>query len=115
MQHGTAAGTVDDQYCADAILDAVAVIDHCFPGASAGLSDPLRVLLRVTRVHSRHGNPKDRAAFEIRMREYPWNKPQQSATTKKRPIAVGERPQWGLILVPDHDSVRIILDEIGAP
>ena len=115
MQHATAAGTVDDQYCADAIIDAVAVIDHCFNGTSAGLNGPLQVLVRVTRLHSRHGDPRHRALFEIRMREHPWNKPQEAATTKKRPVAVGERPQWGLVLVPDHDTVRLILDEIGAP
>lgn len=115
IQHGTAAGTVDDQYCADAILDTVAVIDHCFAGTSAGLSGPLKVLLRVTRLHSRQGDLKHRIEFEIRMREHPWNKPQQAVTTKKRPVAVGERAQWGLVLVPDHDTVRTILDEIGAP
>lgn len=115
MQHSTAAGTVDDQYCADAIIDAVAVIDHCFNGTVAQLSGPLQVLVRVTRLQSRHALLSHRLAFETRMREHPWNKPQQSATTKKRPVAVGERPQWGLVLVPDHDSVRTILDEIGAP
>lgn len=113
MQHGSAAATVDDQHCADAILDAVAVIDHCFENASAGFNSPITVLLRVARLQSSQGNLKHRAAFEIRMREHPWNKPQQASTTRNRPVAVGERPNWGLVLVPDHDTVRVILDEIG--
>lgn len=32
MQHASAAATVDDEHCANAILDAVSVIDHCWPG-----------------------------------------------------------------------------------
>src|SRR5581483_109755 len=41
MQHGNAAFTVDEQHCADAILDAVDAVEHCFPGAIAVLPDPL--------------------------------------------------------------------------
>jgi hypothetical protein len=32
LQHVNAALSVDDQHCADAILDAVSTIEHCFPG-----------------------------------------------------------------------------------
>jgi hypothetical protein len=33
MQHNNAAATVDDPHCADAILDAVKVMNHCYPNA----------------------------------------------------------------------------------
>jgi hypothetical protein len=48
MQQGNAAFTVDDQHCADAILDAVAAMEHCFPGAVAVLPDALEVALRLS-------------------------------------------------------------------
>jgi hypothetical protein len=66
-------------------------------------------------LHSTSGDLNQRAAFETRTREYAWNKHNERATTKKRPVAVGERPNWGLVLVPSHDSVRVTLDEVGAP
>jgi len=37
--------TVDEQHRADAILDAVEAIDHCFPGTLIILQDVLKVTL----------------------------------------------------------------------
>jgi len=38
LLHGNAAFTVDDQHCADAILDTVQTIEHCFPNTRAALA-----------------------------------------------------------------------------
>src|SRR5438045_34396 len=35
LQHGAAAATVDLEHCANAILSALDVIEHCWPGAAA--------------------------------------------------------------------------------
>jgi hypothetical protein len=43
MQHSSAAATVDDQHCADAIMYGVAVIDHCFPDTTIALHSGLAV------------------------------------------------------------------------
>lgn len=73
MQHVNAAFTVDDQHGADAILDAVAAIDHCFAMASAGFPEPLKIALRVVRLHSSQGNLRLRGDFEDEMRHHRWN------------------------------------------
>jgi hypothetical protein len=73
MQHGNAAFTVDDQHCADAILDAVAAMEHCFPGTIGVLPDALKVALRVVQLHSSQGDARLRGAFEDAMRSHGWN------------------------------------------
>jgi len=50
MQHNNPAATVDPRYCADAIIDASEVIEHCFPGTKAALPDRLKVTIRVVRL-----------------------------------------------------------------
>src|SRR4051812_39270714 len=47
MQHNNPAATVDGQHCADALVDAIEVIEHCFPGAKTALPDKLKVSMRV--------------------------------------------------------------------
>ena len=55
LQHVNAALAVDDQHCADAVLDALDVIEHCFSGTVAKLPDAIKVALRVVRLHSNSG------------------------------------------------------------
>lgn len=95
MQHGNAAFTVDDQHCADAILDAVAAVEHCFPGTLAVLPDALKVALRVVRVHSSQGNARLRAAFEDTMPTHAWNGTGRRAkVSEPPPYPVGSRRYW---------------------
>jgi len=70
MQHASAAVTVDDQHCADAFLDAIQVIDHCWP-ISSSVVFPLwiKCAIRVVRLYSGQGNPRQRVDFEDRMRD----------------------------------------------
>src|SRR6266702_1692152 len=56
MQHNNAAATVDDPHCADVILDAVSVIDHCYVLASVGFTPGMKVLLRLIRLHATSGD-----------------------------------------------------------
>jgi len=91
LQHGNAAFTVDDQHCADAILDAVAAIEHCFPGTTAGLAESIKVALRIVRLHSSQGNVGLRGRFEDTMHENRWNGVRRRARVNEPPIPVGIR------------------------
>jgi len=115
MQHGNAAFIVDDQRCADAILDAVAAMEHCFPGTLTVLPDALKVALRVVRVHSSQGDARLRAVFEDAMRTHAWNGTGRRAKVSEPPYPVGSRRYWGLILFPEFAQVENILNRLGVP
>lgn len=114
LQHANAALAVDDQHCADAILDAVET-DHCFPNSSAAFPDHLKIALRVVRLHSSQGNPGLRGRFEDAMRSHRWNGAQRYANATEPPVAVGIRRYWGLIILPEYTQVETILNRVGVP
>ena len=113
MQHANAAATVDEQHCADAILDAVAVIDHCFHGTSSGLSDSLKVMLRVVRLHSSNGNPAQRNAFDEAMRSHSWRGQRERAKFNESIVSPGMRVNWGLVIPGEYATVEYILNRLG--
>jgi len=115
MQHGNAAFTVDDQHCADAILDAVDALEHCFPGSLLALPDPLKVSLRVIRLHSSQGNAHLRGTFEDSMRAHQWNGGGRRAKVSEPPYSVGSRRYWGLVMFPEYAQVESILNLLGIP
>jgi hypothetical protein len=115
MQHGNAAFTVDDQHCADAILDAVEAVEHCFPGTAPVLPEGLKIALRVVRLHSSRGDARLRADFEDAMRSHGWNGNGRRAKVSEPPYPVGSRRFWGLILFPEFAQVENILNRIGVP
>lgn len=115
MQHVNAAFTVDEQHCADAILDAIDAMEHCFPGSVAAFSDALKVALRVVRLHSSRGDARLRGAFEDAMRSHRWNGTNRKARVSEPPYPVGSRRYWGLVLLPEYAQVEVILNRIGAP
>ena len=115
LQHAVAAATVDDQHCADAILDAVATIEHCFPGSEVGLSDSIKIALRVVRVHSSQGTQKQRSDLEEAMRMFRWNTPFKHANATTLPISVGSRQQWGQVIMSNNVIMADILNKVGAP
>lgn len=115
MQHVNAAFTVDDQHCADAILDGVAAIEHCFPGSLSLLADPMKVCLRVIRLHSSSGNRRLRGQFEDEMRRQRWNGSNRQAKVSEPPVPVGVRRYWSLVLSDEYPTVDAILNRIGVP
>jgi hypothetical protein len=115
MQHAVAAATVDDQHCADAILDVVSAMEHCFPGTLPLLSEGIRIALRVVRVHSTQGTHQQRAAFDEEMRKFKWNSPLKAATGITVPLPVGSRTYWGYVIMSNNAIISDILDRIGAP
>lgn len=115
LQHGNAAFTVDDQHCADAILDAVEAIEHCFPGSQASFHLALRIALRVVRLHSSQGNLRQRGDFEDAMRNHRWNGSNRRATVGDPPFTVGTRRYWGLVIMPACAEIEDILNRLAVP
>ncbi len=115
LQHVNAALSVDDQHCADAILDAVNTVEHCFPGSLDVLQFALKVSLRVVRLHSSYGDLRLRGNFEDAMRKHRWNGAEKRATVGEPPFPVGTRRYWGLVIMPACADVEAILNRLGAP
>jgi hypothetical protein len=113
MQHVNAAFTVDDQHCADAILDAVAAIEYCFPGTIGILTESMNVSLRVIRLHSSSGNLRLRGQFEDEMRRHRWNGINRQAKISEPPVPVGIRRHWSLVIPAEYATVEAILNRIG--
>lgn len=117
MHHVNAAATVDARRCADAIVDAVACIDHCFSSASADFSDPLKIAMRVVRLLSSSGNGQHQTDFANKMNDYRWRT--QSSDRKPRIdehiIKPGLRKHWSLVIFDSPADIEAILNEIGAP
>lgn len=115
LQHNNPAATVDSQHCADAIVDAVDIIDHCFPGAKAALPDKLKVTLRVVRLLSRHGDPHQQTEFGDAMQRHQWRGNRERARQEEVIVAPGPRENWGLIIPSEYARVEALLDRVGVP
>jgi hypothetical protein len=115
MQHNNPAATVDSQHCADAIIDAVDVIEHCFPGARAALPDKLKVTLRVARLFSRHGDPRQQTEFGDAMQTHQWRGSRERARQEEVLVAPGSRANWGIVIPSEYARVEGLLDRVGVP
>lgn len=114
MQHQNVAATVDDQHCADAILDAVEVIDHCWPGTSTGALGPwMKCAMRVVRLYSTQGDAIKRQEFEDAMAQAPWRADERKPRVNEIVIRPGRRSYWQLVLVQSQAQVELILDELS--
>jgi hypothetical protein len=102
-------------HCADAIIDGVACIEHCFPGASAAFPDRLRVALRVIRIYSTAGNAAHRPAFQDGMLRYRWRTQQRQPRVDETIVQPGMRNYWGLVIMDSIPDIEAILNRIGAP
>lgn len=115
MQHNNPAATVDGQHCADAIIDAVEVIEHCFPGAKASLPEKLKVTLRVVRLFSQHGDSLQQTQFGDAMQIHPWRGNRERARQEEVIIAPGPRANWGLVIPSEYARVEALLNRVGVP
>ena len=116
MQHGSAAATVDGQFCADAILDAVRVIDHCWPGTSSNqVVDWKACALRVVRLYSSQGDARLRLLFEDSIRDGGWRVEKRHAKTNELIIMPGRRQYWSLLMAESQVQVETILSSLGIP
>lgn len=116
LQHVGAALTVDAAHCADAVSDAVRVLDKLWAGTSARLGATLPVALRVVRLFGSSGDALKQAQFEERMRAWTWRTTDDervaAAAVQIRP---GVRDSWGHALRFRAPDVETILNQIEAP
>ena len=115
MQHNNPAATVDSQHCADAIVDAVEVIEHCFPGTKTDLPEKLKVTLRVVQLYSQNGQPAQQAAFADAMQEYTWRGDRDRARRDEAIVRPGVRANWGLVIPSEYARIETILNRVGVP
>jgi hypothetical protein len=115
MQHNNPAATVDSQSCADAIVDAIEIIEHCFPGAKAALQERHKVTLRVVRLLSRHGDPRKQTDFSNAMRQHEWRGDTVRARQHETIVSPGQRENWGLVIPSEYARVESLLDRVGVP
>ena len=115
MQHNNAAATVDSQHCADAIIDVVEVIEHCFRGAMADLPEKLKVTLRVVRLYSQNDQPVQQTAFADAMQTHTWRGDRQRTRLDEIIVQPGVRANWGLVIPSEYARVEDILNRVGVP
>jgi hypothetical protein len=116
MQHASAAATVDEQYCADTILDAVGLIDHLWPGASTNdLNGWMICALRIVRLYSNSGDQKLRPLFEDSIRDGAWRAASRPARKNELIIEPGHRQYWTLLMIQSQVQVEAILNTLGIP
>jgi hypothetical protein len=116
LQHQSAAATVDDRHCADAIVDGVAVIDHCWPGASANDFLPwMDCALRVVRLHSTQGDAVLLQEFEDQLRREPWRADGRKPKINEIIIEPGRRGYWQLLFSQSQAQVEAVLLRLGVP
>lgn len=115
MQHASAAATVDDEHCANAILDAVSVIDHCWPGAGVDMKPWMSSALRIVRLYSKTGDAKKRQLFEDSMRDGSWRSEHRQPKVSEFIIKPGRRQYWALVLIESQALVDSILNSLGLP
>jgi hypothetical protein len=116
LQHQSATATVDDQHCADAILDGVDVIDHCWHESSQNdFRSWMKCALRVVRLQSSHGDGILRQEFEDELRREPWRNERRQPRVHEIIIAPGRRTYWQLLFTQSQAQVESILARLGVP
>jgi len=117
MQHGNAAVTVDSQLCADAILDAVKVINHCWKNTTINHFPVwLKCALRIILLYSSDGDPMQRQPFEDAMLAESWRGlGEKTVKFNERNIVPGRRAFWWLAVMEHTPLVENCLGTAGAP
>ncbi len=117
MQHVGAALTVDAQHCADAIMDAVLVLNSLWPPRAVHeLRGQLGVSLRIIRLFSAEGDPVQREDFVSNMLGHSWRSSEgEQVKTDSVQIRPGQREYWSHALFRRTSDVLRILDESLVP
>jgi len=117
MQHGDAAVTVEAQHCADAILDAVRVIDKCWVRTSRRHFDVwIKCALRIVRLYSNWGDRLKRQPFEDAMLKTNWRGGSRTSVhVNESIIESGRRIFWWLTLTRHTNLVERCLDKLEIP
>jgi hypothetical protein len=113
MQHNNAAAAVDDQHCADAIMDAVAVLIRCWPADYDQVFQPwLKCALRIVKAYSSTGDVMFRQYFEEAMRDEAWRSERRFPKVSETIILPGRRQYWGILVRESATLVDQLLNRI---
>ncbi|MBN1236653.1 MAG: hypothetical protein JW999_11510 [Methanotrichaceae archaeon] len=117
MQHSDIAATVDGQYCATSIIDAVKVIDHCWQNTSRRQFSPwMRCALRIIRLYSSEGEASNRYLFERKMQQMRWRiSDRESVRFNAIQIEPGVRDYWWFAIRMRTPQVEECLNEFDIP
>ena len=115
LQHADPATTVDDEHCADAMLTAVEVLEHCWPGSKGSLRPWVRTALRVVHLYSRRGDRVKRVDFEDGMRRAMWRLDRRQPRVNEMLIEPGRRSFWLVPMVSDAAQLTELMDELQLP
>lgn len=115
MQHGNAAFTVDVQVCADAILDAVRVINKCWSNTSTRHFEAwVKCALRIVCLYSSSGDRLKRQPFEDDMLNVNWRGGDRTTVRiNQNSIQPGRRIFWWLTVINHTNLVERCLDNLG--
>ena len=116
MQHANASITVNNQHCADAIIDAVNVVDKCWNRTSKSqFNDWVKCGLRIIKLYSSNSNPAKISLFETEMLKINWRgSGSVSVRTSEKKIQLGNKPYWYIAVVHHTPLVESCLNLIGA-
>jgi len=114
MQHESAQATVDVEQCADAILDGLAVIDHCWPNSAAdGLRLWASCATRILNLYSSSGDLAQRDEFEHEMRMKAWGFTSHANLKENETvIRPGERAFWHWAVTRSPEGVEEVLNDL---
>lgn len=116
MQHNSAAATVDEPHCADAILESIAVIDHCWPRTSDAMFHVwMKCAVRVVRLYSSPGSFPLQQSFEDAMRDEDWQAEKRPPRASEVFITPGRRQYWGLLIRETPQLVDQLLNRLEIP
>lgn len=113
LQHGSAAATVDDEHCAEALLGATRVIEHCWPGSAGSSYKPwVLTAIRMIELYSSQGDWRIRQSFEDAMRDNVWEEVREGLRENEVAVRPGLRAFWHFAVTNYNDDVEEILDQL---
>jgi hypothetical protein len=117
MQHADAAITVETPHCAEAILDAVNVIDKCWTDTSRNRFDLwVKCALRIVQLYSTRGNLLKREPFEDAMLKMNWRGENRATVrSNENQIEPGRRVFWWLTIINHTQLVEKCLNDLEIP
>ena len=84
-------------------------------GAKVALPDKLKVTLRVVRLFSQHGDPRQQTEFSDTMQTHQRRGNRDRARQEEVIVAPGPRANWGLVVPSEYARVEALLNRVGVP
>ncbi len=113
IQHQGSALTVNQRYCADAIICSVTLLEELWPSVrSENIRNWMSCALKVVWLYSSHGDISKREPFEIEMRRTEWRGESDSIQPDEVAVKPGNKNFWHWALHHRTPQVEKCLAEI---